>query len=62
MHNDYYYLNTHRRMKEIGEIIDLAESGKNFYTSHKVTDSLVKIDNHLDKMEVEARKILKSSK
>ena len=52
MHNDYYYLSTHRRMKEIGEIIDLAESGKNFYTSHKVTDSLVKIDNHLDKMEV----------
>lgn len=62
MNNDYLFLKVHQRMQEVGEIINLSEAGKNFYTSQKIADSLVKIDGHLDKMEVESRKILKNSR
>lgn len=62
MNNDYYFLKVHRRMHEVIAIVDSAEAGKNFYTSMKVADSLVKIDGHIDKMEVEARKLTRLSK
>ena len=61
MNNDYYLSKICRRMHEVEGVLDVAELGSKFYTNSKVTDSLVKIDEHLDKMEVEAKKIVKIS-
>lgn len=61
MNNDYYLAKVCRRMDESKEILNISELGPKFYTNSKVTDSLVKIDEHLDKIEVEAKKITKLS-
>ncbi len=48
-------------MDETKGVLDVAELGSKFYTNPKVTESLVKIDDQLDKIETEARKINKLS-
>jgi hypothetical protein len=61
MNNDYYLAKICRRMDETKGVLDVAELGSKFYTNPKVTESLVKIDDQLDKIETEARKINKLS-
>ena len=59
MNNDYYLGNVKDKIKTTSDLIEFAEISSKFYTSPGVTRSLVKIEEHLDEIEVEAKKMIK---
>lgn len=61
MNNDYHLTKVKEKIRDTTGLIEVAEMGRNFYSSDSIEVSLVKIEEHLDKVEEEAKKMIKIS-